>query len=292
MAKPALPISFNGKLFASIHFAARNLNISTRQVKNALNDPNNLDCYLLDISQLSSDQQNQIQVNCTKRGKDKSTRVSGKDHGNWVHGTGKTRDYDPKKYSAWKNGVLKLYNWRCIVSGSQTDLECHHVIGWWYEAGRYDIYNGVPLSRKIHKKIHQQYGQGKNTKGQFELFLQNEYGMRFRSKKQHGNHEPSISISQVQEQQKTFHDHKFVEIKQLIMSRKHRIQKAQYQNISSSLLIYCLKHDCEYQTTFGNYKKSRTGMPCCSKESRRMALLARLRNSKGQFLSSKESKLD
>ena len=292
MAKPALPISFNGKLFASINFAARNLNISTRQVKNALNDPTNLDCYILDILQLSSDQQNQIQVNSTKRGKDKSTRVRGKDHGNWVHGNGKTRDYYPKKYSAWINGVLKLYNWRCIVSGSQNDLECHHVIGWWYEAGRYDIYNGVPLSRKIHKKFHQQYGQGQNNKPQFELFLQNEYGMQFQLKKQHGNHEPSISISQVQEQQKTFRDHKFGEIKQLIMSRKHRIQKGEYQNRSSSVLIYCLKHGREHQTTFGNYKKSRTGMPCCSKERQKLALQARQRNSKGQVLSSKESKLD
>ena len=44
-----------------------------------------------------------------------------------------------------------------------TDLECHHLNGWWFKDGHYDIYNGVPLSREIHKKFHQVYGNGQNT---------------------------------------------------------------------------------------------------------------------------------
>ena len=64
-----------------------------------------------------------------------------------------------------------------------TDLECHHLNGWWFEDGRYDIYNGVPLSREIHKKFHQLYGNGQNTQKQFEVFLQNECNIVFKLKK-------------------------------------------------------------------------------------------------------------
>ena len=145
---------------------------------------------------------------------------------------------------------------------------------------------------EIHKKFHQLYGNGQNTQKQFEVFLQNECNIVFKLKKQHGNHEPSISIKQLQEQAKTFRVKKFSEIEQLVLSRDHIIQEGEYQNIDSPVLIYCLKHNYEHQTTYRNYKRSRTGMPCCSKERQKNALEARPRNLKGQVLRSKESKLD
>ena len=288
----AIAINYNGTFFSSIRHASSCLKISTRKIQNALNDPTNKTCYKLDISQLSTEQRKTINTNTNRRGKDKSRRIHGQNHKNWVHGFGKTRNYDPQKYSSWKSGVLKLYDFRCIISGSMTDLECHHLNGWWFEDGRYDIYNGVPLSREIHKKFHQLYGNGQNTQKQFEVFLQNECNIVFKLKKQHGNHEPSISIKQLQEQAKTFRVKKFSEIEQLVLSRDHIIQEGEYQNIDSPVLIYCLKHNYEHQTTYRNYKRSRTGMPCCSKERQKNALEARPRNLKGQVLRSKESKLD
>ena len=42
------------------------------------------------------------------RGPDKKHGKSGAEHGLYVHGLGKSRPYDPKKYAAWKKGVLRF----------------------------------------------------------------------------------------------------------------------------------------------------------------------------------------
>lgn len=264
MARAPIPINYNGKFFGSIRHASSCLKISTRQIQNALNDTTNKNCYKLDISQLSHEQRNNINANLTKRGKDQSQRIHGKNHKNWVHGFGKTRNYDSQKYSSWKIGVLKLYNFRCIISGSMTNLECHHLNGWWCKDGRYDIYNGVPLSREIHKKFHQLYGNGKNTRNQFELFLQNEYNIVFKFKKQYGNHEPSLTIEEISKSQKMFKEYKYEELLDLGKSRNHKIISGRYDNHSSKFEIQCLIHNVTSVRSAKNYKRSKYGLKCCN----------------------------
>lgn len=61
------------------------------------------------------------------RGPDKKLRKHGTDHALYVHGLGKSREYDPKKHAAWKEGVLRAGGFRCVVTGKTTDLNCHHL---------------------------------------------------------------------------------------------------------------------------------------------------------------------
>lgn len=63
----------------------------------------------------------------------------GPDHPAFLHGKGATRAYDHLKHSAWKQGVLRLFNHVCFVTGDSKNLQCHHLIGWWNEPTRYVI---------------------------------------------------------------------------------------------------------------------------------------------------------
>ena len=208
---------------------------------------------------------NQIFDNSRKRGKDKSPRVCGILHGNWVHGFGKTRNYDSKKYNAWKSGVLQLYNFRCIISKPTIDLECHHLNGWWWENGRYDIFNGVPLHKQIHKRCHKLYGQGKNTKQQFESFWKDEYGIVVDLKRQQGNHEPSFTIEELLRSQKLTKESKFEELLDLAYLRNHQILSGTYVNVHSKFQIHCDIHNITYMTTAKNYRRAKSGLMCCKK---------------------------
>ena len=69
--------------------------------------------------------------------------------------------------------------------------------------GGYDIENGAPLTAKIHRKFHRMYGNQNNTKAQFLQFLNDEYGIGI-ERLNHGNHEPSLTIENIQERQKTY----------------------------------------------------------------------------------------
>lgn len=52
----------------------------------------------------------------------------------------------------------------------------------------------------------------------------------------------------------------------LIEQRDHLHIDGFYQNRSSKLVIWCLKHSTESLTTFHNYERSLTGCKCCGKE--------------------------
>lgn len=149
---------------------------------------------------LSTDETSLLPPLNKRRGKDKNPRPTGKAHGNFVHGQGKTREWDSAKHAAWKQGVLQKYHFACIVTGKTTHLQCHHMEGWWFEPGRYDIENGAPLTAKIHRKFHRMYGNGNNKKAQF---FNDEYGIGIERLNQ-GNHEPSLTIENIQERQKTY----------------------------------------------------------------------------------------
>ena len=55
-------------------------------------------------------------------------------------------------------------------------------------------------------------------------------------------------------------------IRQLISSRNHLYLSGKYVTKKSALLILCKTHKEQFTTTFTNYKRSRTGLPCCGNE--------------------------
>ncbi len=201
-----------------------------------------------------------------KRGKDKKPRKRGEEHGNWKHGFGKSRPYDTEKYAAWKEAVLRRGKYCCLVTNQTTNLTCHHLNSWdWCEEQRYDSANGVVLSEEIHKKFHSIYGHGENTREQFEHFLLTHYNLTL-SNEQYGDHEPSLTTEYVQKDLEIKTTKKKNALIDLITSRNHELRSGTYVNAKSVILVYCKKHDCFHETTVTNYKKSKTGMPCCGKE--------------------------
>ncbi len=215
--------------------------------------------------QIKQESENPSVISKPKRGKDKKPRKKGTEHGNWIHGKGKSRPYDSARLSAWKEAVLKKNNYQCFVTGEKKNLVAHHLNSWdWYEKGRYEAENGVTLTEKIHKEFHKNYGQGNNTVAQFEEFLQKNYNKSLKDNL-NGNHDPSFSTEVVllkQQQKAKQLQNEFLE---LISSRNHELVSGVYQNSSSIVVIKCNNHNTTYETKVTNYKKAKTGMPCCGK---------------------------
>lgn len=202
------------------------------------------------------------------RGPDKTPRKSGPEHALYVHGQGKSRSYSAKHYAAWKEGVLRKGGFRCLVTGERNNLTCHHLKSWdWCEEGRYDIKNGVVLADRIHKQFHSAHGSGGNTLEQFKEFLRVEYNMTF-DVEQYGNHEPSLITENVESilvQQENVFKTKNDVFNELLESRHHFWIAGEYVNLESQILVHCCIHNTEHYTTVRNYKKSRTGCPCCGR---------------------------
>jgi hypothetical protein len=189
----------------------------------------------------------------------------GPDHPSYLHGKGATRQMDSIQYAAWKQGVLRLYQNKCFVSGTSSHLECHHLIGWWNESTRYSIENGVALNVKIHQKFHTQYGKGNNFPQQFEEFCQKNYNIS-EFPWRHGNHKPSFTIEEEQAISKKFAEQKANEFKQLVDSRQHTVTSGSYETNSSSVELLCNIHNCVQTVIVGNYKRSKVGLKCCASE--------------------------
>lgn len=49
-----------------------------------------------------------------------------------------------------------------------------------------------------------------------------------------------------------------------------------YETQASELVVYCATHDCFTNTTYNNYRRCKTGLPCCGKESASKALIGRV----------------
>ncbi len=201
------------------------------------------------------------------RGPDKKPRKSGPDHGLYIHGKGKMRDYDPKLYAAWKEGVLQKYSFRCFITKETEDLQCHHLNSWDISVdGRYDINNGIPLQKRIHQQFHQEYGSGKNTIEQFEKFLKENYQIED-FPWQNENHDPNLTIENIQARQASQKELKKQELLDLIAQRKHELVEApEGFTARVRISIYCTIHKEQSWTTPTNYRKSRTGMPCCGRQ--------------------------
>ena len=79
-------------------------------------------------------------------------------------------------YYQWRQSVFKRDNRSCVLCGSKKSLNAHHLYSWnKYIDLRFDINNGVTLCENCHKGFHKIYGNGDNTKEQFEEY-KNSYG--------------------------------------------------------------------------------------------------------------------
>lgn len=80
-------------------------------------------------------------------------------------------------YSTWRIHVHKKCNSTCVVCGyvhqEPHDIIAHHSDGYdWCDEKRADIDNGVTLCQPCHVDFNKKYGQHKNTKEQFDEYLQ------------------------------------------------------------------------------------------------------------------------
>ena len=122
----------------------------------------------------------------------------GKNHPAWKGGYARDfRNPSTQDYS-WKKNVLKVYNYKCALTLCTSNLVCHHLNGWnAYPEQKFDISNGVVITREIHSKFHTAYKFGSNTEIQFIQFCSFEYNIDWLTlKKQYGNHQPSSLKSQ------------------------------------------------------------------------------------------------
>ena len=77
-------------------------------------------------------------------------------------------------YNTWRREVYERDNYTCQVCGDNKggNLNSHHLNS--YNSNkeqRTDLNNGITLCEKCHKKFHNKYGNGDNTKEQFEEFI-------------------------------------------------------------------------------------------------------------------------
>lgn len=107
-------------------------------------------------------------------------RRKGKDHPNWkAHLTDKDRKYSNSnkrycpEFREWKKAVLARDGKICLICGTRENIEIHHLNAWFsFPNQRFDPNNGVVLCEKHHTEFHSIYGNGYNTKGQFEEYLE------------------------------------------------------------------------------------------------------------------------
>lgn len=80
------------------------------------------------------------------------------------------------EFCEWRKKVYQRDNYTCQVSGqkssSKTGGLCAHHLASWIDNKqlRFEISNGITLSREIHILFHKLYGQGYNTVSQFNEF--------------------------------------------------------------------------------------------------------------------------
>lgn len=77
-----------------------------------------------------------------------------------------------KEYINFTKTVLCRDNYSCVCCNSNEKLQVHHLDGYnWYIEGRTNPNNGITLCEKCHHNFHSIYGEGNNTKEQFEEWI-------------------------------------------------------------------------------------------------------------------------
>ncbi|MEK4873124.1 HNH endonuclease [Niallia sp. FSL W8-1348] len=77
-------------------------------------------------------------------------------------------------YGIWRTKVYERDNYTCRCCGYDKGsiLTAHHLDSWdWCKEKRLDVNNGITLCKKCHKKFHDKYGYGHNTKQQFISYM-------------------------------------------------------------------------------------------------------------------------
>jgi hypothetical protein len=80
----------------------------------------------------------------------------------------------PEKYE-WRKQVFErdYYTCQCCGDNKGGNLNAHHLDGYdWCKVSRWDIENGITLCKTCHDDFHNIYGNGSNTKEQFEEYME------------------------------------------------------------------------------------------------------------------------
>lgn len=86
------------------------------------------------------------------------------------------RNYDDPQYEIFRKKVLRRDRYKCKICGSKTRICVHHLDGWsWFLEGRYEPSNGICLCKEHHDEFHKYYDRERNTKYQFEHYLNTFY---------------------------------------------------------------------------------------------------------------------
>lgn len=64
-----------------------------------------------------------------------------------------------------------------------------------------------------------------------------------------------------------FKKEQFLKTREMVEFNGHLYVDGNYDTKTSPLTVFCLTHQVEHSTTFTNYCRSKTGMPCCGKAS-------------------------
>lgn len=131
----------------------------------------------------------------------------------WNGGEAKAQDEIRKALKEWRANIYKHYNYKCPITGVPvTECAVHHLVSFnsivdevcqkygqminfqthIKDIKSYDVFEdikneviqrhnlniGILINKDIHKIFHKQYGYGNNTPEQFDMFLQNNYGVR------------------------------------------------------------------------------------------------------------------
>lgn len=100
--------------------------------------------------------------------------MKGKEHWRWNHDKSESerrlqRNYS--EYRQWRLSVLKRDGFRCVIC-NEYGVVAHHLDGYLnFPEKRTLVENGATLCEPCHHKFHSLFGNGGNTKQQFEQYL-------------------------------------------------------------------------------------------------------------------------
>ncbi len=92
----------------------------------------------------------------------------GEDHPRWTGGQiGRTL----AKYLDWRIQVFRRDGFRCTICHTNRRICAHHLESWGDNPGRrFDSNNGLTLCRRHHRRFHNMFGYGLNTRLQFRQY--------------------------------------------------------------------------------------------------------------------------